>query len=366
MAGRRLTISALLCTDDQPPDRPHATAHSPPSTSTSATAPGLDVVTVEQAGSQARLDGLVESRQGAVYSTQFPDFSRDSRSLVPLPIQPVHVRRHTPSPPAEHRANAHFSLPERGRRDSTSDRPETIPTSTTSRSPVSAATSRPVPIPRRSSDPRGANYHLYENSSYFARPLSSNSAFSDSPVAAYTTPHALSPHRHSHPLGQPLPSPQSSIHTHLMSPPASYGDSSQPTMHLQNSPIRSQSPTLSPHVGSPEAPRGEPSVSRRSHFRSASHTQSGSPSSLASRTSSVTALPNLLNGESPRSPAAPFMPHGSPGGLGALEALVQAATEERRRLSARFSIVCRLPYPCFHHPRSLQCCNAVHHYLLHV
>ncbi|CDO75250.1 hypothetical protein BN946_scf184967.g3 [Trametes cinnabarina] len=78
-------------------------------------------------------------------------------------------------------------------------------------------------------------------------------------------------------------------------------------------------------------------------MRSASHNQSGSPPSVVSHTTSATALPNLLNSGSPRSPAIAFNPHGSSGGLGALEALVQVATEERRRLSGE------LPTPLERH-----------------
>nr|VWO96782.1 N/A [Ganoderma boninense] len=54
---------------------------------------------------------------------------------------------------------------------------------------------------------------------------------------------------------------------------------------------------------------------------------------MPSRSSSAAALNNLLNAEPTRSPVAPVGSHGSPGGLGGLEALVQAATEERRRIS---------------------------------
>ncbi|KAM5535426.1 hypothetical protein V8D89_010948 [Ganoderma adspersum] len=54
---------------------------------------------------------------------------------------------------------------------------------------------------------------------------------------------------------------------------------------------------------------------------------------MAPRSSSAAALNNLLNAEPTRSPVAPTGARGSPGGLGGLEALVQAATEERRRIS---------------------------------
>ncbi|KAI0651809.1 hypothetical protein C8Q79DRAFT_1005065 [Trametes meyenii] len=111
---------------------------------------------------------------------------------------------------------------------------------------------------------------------------------------------------------------------------------SLPLSYAQKSPDHSLSPPAPSGSDSPSVVSLEPSPFARlseSHFRSASHTQSGSPPAVVRRASSATALPNLLNAEPPRSPVVPFGSHGSPGGLGALEALVQAATEERRRLS---------------------------------
>ena len=54
---------------------------------------------------------------------------------------------------------------------------------------------------------------------------------------------------------------------------------------------------------------------------------------MAPRSSSAAALNNLLNAEPMRSPVTHTSARGSPGGLGGLEALVLAATEERRRIS---------------------------------
>ncbi|OJT12956.1 Nucleosome-remodeling factor subunit BPTF [Trametes pubescens] len=106
----------------------------------------------------------------------------------------------------------------------------------------------------------------------------------------------------------------------------------QQSPYSQRTPNSLQSPSMPFGYGSPPL-RGDELYAAPSRLRSASQTQSGSPPSVVSRTSSATALPNLLNAEPPRSPAVTFGSHGSPGGLGALEALVQAATEERRRLS---------------------------------
>ncbi|KAI0361670.1 hypothetical protein OH77DRAFT_1417942 [Trametes cingulata] len=369
MAGRRLTISALLCADEQPPDRPQpppASSHSPPSASFISPTPRPDAASGNRRDTQVQSPGPVESKRDAFRSRPYPDYSPDSHNVLPLSLQSVHLRRHTPSPSSGDEVIAHRGQ-WRGHGDNVLDHPETLAsTSRPQSSPVSRERdfasyhippllpqTAPPPTFRRRSDPREEGRRAFEGSSYFSRPVSSRSAQSDPLLASYTyppplppqanspTPTQVSPPLHSsqtarNPPQSPSLGRQASLSpTNLyrhMSQPAPYGELQQ-SSYLQYSPLPTHSPPIPSSSGSPTLQAGEPSTAPSSNMRSASLTQPGSPPSQLPRTSSATSLSNLLAPGPPRSPAVSFQSHGSPGGLGALEALVQAATEERRRLS---------------------------------
>ncbi|KAI9063026.1 hypothetical protein FKP32DRAFT_778514 [Trametes sanguinea] len=376
MAGRRLTISALLCGDEQPQDgpQPHGStsSHSTPFTPSVTVPSRSDVVSGDLRGGQDGGSSSVESHDNAFRtSIPSPHISRVSHNPVSLSLQPVHHRTQSSSLPSGDDPIAHHNL----RGGHPGNEPVRLETpANASRSPLVSAVSperdfasyhnfhslpqttpRPISTPRRSSDPRGSSFRSVEGSSYFARPRSGTSAHSDplASAAAYTFPPPLPPQSPSYSAhqssstfftSQSLPSPSRSpifgrqpvrspsqlLNSMSRTSPRGEDEQHSPSQH---SPGPFSGPALASGSGSPLLVREEPLSARPSRVRSASHNQSGSPPSGKPHTPGAAALPNLLNAEPPRSPAIPFGSHASPGGLGALEALVQVATEERRRLS---------------------------------
>lgn len=147
MAGRRLTISALLCSDEQPPDGAHPTPTSSHSTPLVPPSPKPDIASADLRDSQVNSLGSVEPHSHAVHSYRpYPEYNRDSHNSVPLSLQHVHLRRHTPSPSGGERAA--YASQWGGHGDYNTNRPETL-----------ASNSRPLVSPV-SRERDSASYHL--------------------------------------------------------------------------------------------------------------------------------------------------------------------------------------------------------------
>ena len=355
MAGRRLTISSLLCADDQSGDRSQSSATQPnPSPRIPSSLSGPGVPPVEYREPPASTSGISEPHSSPYDRRAYLDYNRDGDdALVP---QPLHTRKYTPPPPAVDPL-AYPSV-RRVYRDGIIARSEPLTShAMPTASPVSRefeptphhlshhlpqASPRPNPSSRRSSDPNRPEHHVYEDPLNFSPPTSYGvqSEYFPNPSAYPQPPHS---HPHPHSIAQQSPSqysrrpshsPVLGLHHISTSPTNTIRQMSQSSSlaNQQGSPFALRSPSLSqsPSGTSNLASPGQRTLmSRSSHYHAGQFSEPDAPHTYP-RSSSVA---SLLNAEPSRSPVASMGARGSPGGFGGLEALVEAATSERRRLS---------------------------------
>ena len=351
MSARRLTLSDLLCDEPSAPSipPPRQPVEIPSRPRPSHLASILNDTSAEPSNQERRGD-----IQGGLVSPRAP-----VRDVVPLSLQPVQLRRHTPSP----------SL----RRDATPGSyvaPQTVPTQIGYDRDGYGEGSRlgaPNRLPEYDRGFAGRQQHSLADSPHqiyptrphdafpatsytSARPSSSRSAHSGSPTiqsfsntfSYHSQAHSPSAsHSPSSVYSLPLPQRQPSLSPALSSRPVTASpvnyfqppptqQPSNPSPHTHYDPIRPflrgpgmmgpSSPTMLPS-GSPPSTLLPTSVSRTSSVMHSSPRESEPRSSAAS-------ISNILN--SPSSARSNV-------GLGGLEALVQAATEERRRLSGELA-----------------------------
>lgn len=357
MASRRLTISSLLCADDQNTDQPQpppAPLPEPPHAPV-LSGPGIpppdDYREPQYPLPYPHHGGRARSRTNSGHM-------RDSHSTVPLSLQPVHFRRHTPSPPADNVGMYARPRTEHGvYRDNALVHPDIL-ASGSRPSVLLGGLERPYPSShhhlqtaprpssssRRSSDPTRQEYRLPDGPSYFSPSAPTRNVHSDTFVGPSYPPPPPHPQTQS-PSYQAAPqlrTPRHPSHSPVLGlRPSTYSPPGNHRVMTQPSPFNLPGPGYSPHPPShsqsPLTSTSSPPSSqdaRASHFRSASFSQPEAP--LSTPRSSMASLPNLLSADPSRSPVAGLGLRASPGGmggLGGLEALVQAATEERRRLS---------------------------------
>ena len=355
MAGRRLAISSLLCEDDPPPPQcstsPAGPSYSPPPPLESGPAPFRNSYQPVYSDADPRRgpSPLPTGRDTLPPVSQLHDLSL--RSTQPRPHQSLHtpheyvnLRRDLQTSPFD--GNDHIN-------------PTSVSSLTHTYSPLDynrlrSHPSQPDPSQHQlpsftPSESYTFHYHspLIDSSPLLARPTSSRSHHSHSPSTSFSFPHlhhSQSPHHSHSPSHSPLlphstqsrrapESPSLPVLRPSASPNNYYSTSYSPR-HTQSPytlhPVHNHSPNtqlhpssttfseMSPHQHTPLLPLHSPS-----HVRPtlAALLTSSSPVSL-----SAASLPNLLNNVSPitRTPASAFRP---------LDALVQAASQERRRIS---------------------------------
>ncbi|GBE78286.1 hypothetical protein SCP_0111690 [Sparassis crispa] len=333
MAARRLAISSLLCPDDSPP--PSASIPSRPSPSPVQSRP------------------ILESRSSGVRAHDRPLSNIE---------HPVHLWRHTPSPHSEDDSPPPTTQSWSAYRHRSPDRvagyADTRPAFSVHgfdftdhagrRPPLQAESSHPQPS-LRVSDPYHQHSYSPPSTSYSTRPSSSRSEHSDSPSTSQ--PYAIQPPPHS-----PSQSP-ASIYNLLLHRQASESPVLS-SRHASASPINYYNPVTQPEssyrtpqlsyhqvaqatvqgrvLSGPASPPLPFSTSHQLAQRVPQPRPFPPPHSALAlsdpvptvRNTSAAALPNILNSYSPPQRSS---------GLGGLEALVQAATEERRRLSGEIS-----------------------------
>ena len=355
MSGRRLTISSLLCPDDEATEPTQPGATHAPHVHAPVVLSGPGVPPPEFKDPQPRDPFVPEPHRVGFRSRAYSDYDRGNHESIPPAFQLMHHRRHTPSPPDDP-ALAHSTLRKEYRGDvlghpevpGSYSRPVSreyeIPSSTSHHLPQ--ATSRPSSSSRRSSDPSRLEYRLYEGSSYFSPPssrhsqadyLTTPSTFDLPTPFPHTQP--LSPQQHSPSqevssnTQRPSYSPALGLHHITNSPPIALGRMSQHPTHSPGLSYSSQSPRH-PHSPSGLPLAGSPgqgsSTGLDSYRRSASFAQP-EVSFATPRTPSVNAI---VNTEPARSPMVGVGTRGTPGGLEGLAALAEVAvTEARRRVS---------------------------------
>ncbi|OCH96450.1 hypothetical protein OBBRIDRAFT_3509 [Obba rivulosa] len=366
MAARRLAISSLLCSDDPPHSSPLS---SPPPPLPSSSSAHLRSPPEPQPSHEYRLS---QSPSGIHSTSNVYDVRHESsRDVVPLSLQSVHIRRHTPSPRSAEYPRTPPTTSTRGlltsglldytlhREEDRVDilrgatRPshgyESAESSSQRQHLLAESSSRYIPS-RRISDPYQQQPHSPQNLHLLARPSSSRSAQSEPALASYS-------------YTQQLPFPPVG-HSPSRSPNSAY--SLPPPRHPSHSPALSSRPIsaspvnrhyaqqqASPIYSSPQQPYHSPESFTHASTLAGSipgvpHAQDNQsaplrsiqprifPTSLTSHTlpdsvvspqgNTAMPLPTIVHKTSPvLSP--------SSGDFGGLEALVQAATEERRRLS---------------------------------
>ncbi|KZT06932.1 uncharacterized protein LAESUDRAFT_725683 [Laetiporus sulphureus 93-53] len=360
MASRRLAISSLLCADDQPnypPPSGYAQRHSasPLSPSHTSAPSSLQPVTPAEELIGDRPKGTLDVTSASIASHESP-----SRDVVPLSLQPVQLRRHTP--PSDDEARLSRLQP---RTDHDPHVPKHIEGSTDAvrrSSPIphhyelSSYHSRgPHPLAEESSHdfaghPPELSHDLFAksashgNSHPSARPSSSRSTQSDSLSHPHSyakpSPYLRASHSpsHSSPSSYSLPLPQrQSSHSPVLSVRASPVNYFQPvgqthsiyagvTSHHQSGSSSIRSPVLTGPGMSP------------SHFSS----QQLEPVRTLQTHSTHQMIPQLVDqsfgvrtalASTPKVATAASPTTRSGEGLAGLEALAQVATEERSRLS---------------------------------
>ncbi|OBZ80046.1 Set1 complex component spp1 [Grifola frondosa] len=251
------------------------------------------------------------------------DTVHHSRDVVPLSLQPVHLRRHTPSSPSEDEVDASQSDLRRGPVVNVSH--EDDHASYHGQRQQSLAEPLHYHPSRGTSDSYQHQSRSPQSSAYLTRPSSSRT---QSPTFVYNLPQPVRHPSHSPALStRPISASPVGYYNPMSQSLPSYGSSQQlyypSRVPLQEDTIAGPS---SPSV--PLSPSHEFYSLRSSQPLSTSRSQ---PSAFVtdpppqSRTTSAASLTNLLNAAVPTSQTMT--------GMGGLEALVQAATQERRRLS---------------------------------
>ena len=356
MASRRLAISSLLCADDSDTPVAGPSRHSPP-----------DYVSAAQTNAYNRSSTPLGS------SPRPSSTSPLTGVMIPMSTQPTsYIGGRTPSP-ASHFAHApstpstSASIPRRSYKEIAFDDYTTHAASVTSPSANRPAANlqdyhlrRQLPQPPRPTLPQSpstTSYHLQERadpysvsecwysslplrptgqtdlvlSTHLAQPTSFVSSPSRSPIIPYASSHRQTSRSPINPRQGPhFDQPQS--------PRRSYRPSLSPVQVLSQPPPVSSSPAFAspplPHQTTPQHPTyRSPTQSR--HAISSLLTASP-PVSPPTTRASAASLPHILN--SPVAPKSTTLdsPSGNTmGSLGmeGLEALVQAATQERERLN---------------------------------
>ncbi|KAI0051688.1 hypothetical protein FA95DRAFT_192412 [Auriscalpium vulgare] len=352
MASRRLAISSLLCDDDDD-DRPPPPAHIPPP-------PDPPIPPTFPLQSVVLAPHLLRPRHERAHRPQQPPHPHPHHDLaaLPLSLQSAAPRRHTPSPeiakalPTERERHAHMPRTSQDKAWADPQRvreqwmPSPPPAQAHRYDPLSAdrqtrpdpPRARPYPHPyqQQQVDGVGAPTHFVPRTP----PPPGPPAHARTPVALYPTmSHSPSPQStvslaSRHPSVSPTATytqqrvSAASPVDYYMRPPASQPSaSSHPRLRRP-----SQSQTLpGSQAHQPSAPRfphnpySDPSSSSSSTSISTPSYSPPAPRSATTSISSSSFTKTLLN------PApSPVQTHAAMGGL---EALVQAATVERRRLS---------------------------------
>ncbi|KAI0963525.1 hypothetical protein AcW1_000576 [Taiwanofungus camphoratus] len=345
MAARRLAISSLLCADDDA-SHPPPSAASPPQASPPHIPSQLHSVLGLSSPEEDSHDGRYDSVDHFDKAVR-NESTVVGRDVVPLSLQPVQLRRHTPSPRTEHGVAYSSQDLHTGQQYLTYERDAGL--TGIHRQTVHLnesynlvdyhgrlqAESLPHHSSMRLSDSHQQQSYFPQGTLYpLARPSSSRSARSDS--ASNSLSYAL-----------PLPQPPHS-HSPTQSPASVY-DLPLPQRHPSHSPVlpaRNVSTSPVNYYHSLALPRSPYTSSHQLHFSSTQPSVQISPMGASSLSTHFqpsqqsasllgpqppAALPHILNAPSP--------PARSVSGLGGLDALVQAATEERRRLSGEMASV---------------------------